>query len=171
MATATFLTVSEYLHSSYEPDAEYVEGRIEERAVGELDHSGLQRKLLLLLSQTAMEASFVCYPELRVQVSAERYRVPDLMLVRVDAPRESIVVTPPLLCIEILSPEDTVRRMMVRVNDFLLMGVPEVWIVDSESRTIQVCTPGGSRLHTEGALQVPQTSAQVKLAEVFSVLR
>jgi len=39
MATATnFVTVQEYLRSSFEPDAEYVAGQIEERVVGENDH-------------------------------------------------------------------------------------------------------------------------------------
>ena len=32
-AAATFVTVEEYLRSSFEPDAEYVDGQIEERAV------------------------------------------------------------------------------------------------------------------------------------------
>ena len=31
-AATTFVTVEEYLRSSFEPDAEYVEGEIEERA-------------------------------------------------------------------------------------------------------------------------------------------
>ena len=33
MATATFVPVETYLRSSYEPDAEYVDGEIEERCV------------------------------------------------------------------------------------------------------------------------------------------
>jgi Uma2 family endonuclease len=41
MATTTSapVTVEEYLSSSYEPDVEYIDGRLEERNVGEIEHS------------------------------------------------------------------------------------------------------------------------------------
>jgi hypothetical protein len=40
MASATRVPVEVYLCSSYEPDAEYVDGEIEERPAGENEHSG-----------------------------------------------------------------------------------------------------------------------------------
>ncbi len=42
MATATTVPIEVYLRSSYEPDAEYVDGVIEERPMGELDHAAWQ---------------------------------------------------------------------------------------------------------------------------------
>jgi hypothetical protein len=43
MATATnVITVQEYLRSSFEPDAEYVAGQVEERTVRENDYSAWQ---------------------------------------------------------------------------------------------------------------------------------
>ena len=43
MATVTYVPVEAYLRSSdYEPDAEYVDGQIEERPMGEFDHSDWQ---------------------------------------------------------------------------------------------------------------------------------
>ena len=32
------VSVEEYLHSVYEPDLDYVDGRLEERNMGEFDH-------------------------------------------------------------------------------------------------------------------------------------
>jgi hypothetical protein len=32
------VTVAEYLRTVYEPDCDYVDGRVEERNVGEFDH-------------------------------------------------------------------------------------------------------------------------------------
>jgi Uma2 family endonuclease len=75
-----------------------------------------------------------------VQVSSTRFRVPDVCVLRKGAPRDQIVVEPPLLCIEVLSPEDTMGRTRQRVRDFLSMGVLEVWIVDPAARSISVCT-------------------------------
>ena len=43
--TTTHVPVEVYLRSSYEPDAEYVDGAIEERAVGENDHSAWQEAI------------------------------------------------------------------------------------------------------------------------------
>ena len=39
---ATLISVEEYLATSYRPDCDYVDGRIEERNLGEYDHSSLQ---------------------------------------------------------------------------------------------------------------------------------
>jgi Uma2 family endonuclease len=178
MASATFIPVGEYLRGSYEPDAEYVDGRIEARPMGEFDHSSLQRQIMLLLSQPEHQLLFLCYPELRVRVAEERYRVPDLCLIKVGVRREQVVVTAPLLCVEILSPEDTMRRTLVRVRDFLGMGVREVWVVDPESRTVQVCVGDGGaavvKEYREGELGVPGlpagVSVAVSLGDMFRVL-
>ena len=170
MAAAALVTASEYLHMSFEHAAEFVDDHVEERPVGERDHSALQKKLLFLLSALRCEPYFEPFQELRVQVSPSRFRVPDLTLIPADAPHEQIVRTPPLLCIEILSPEDTMSRTLGRVRDLLAMGVPEVWIVDPELRSIHVCSGSTLMQHREGSLPVPGTPITVSLAEVFSVL-
>ncbi|MBB6142168.1 hypothetical protein HNQ77_000106 [Silvibacterium bohemicum] len=41
-AAHTSVPVEVYLRSSYEPDAEYVDGEIEERPMGEYEHSSWQ---------------------------------------------------------------------------------------------------------------------------------
>jgi hypothetical protein len=46
--TTTFVSVEEYpRNSSFEPDAEYADGQIEERAVGEFDHSIWQKAIVV----------------------------------------------------------------------------------------------------------------------------
>ena len=173
MATAalnSLITASEYLRTSYEPDAEFVDGRIEERPVGERTHNRVQKQLLILLSQLACQPFFEALQEQRVQVTQTRFRVPDICLLAASAPYEEIARVPPLLCIEVLSPEDTMTRTLVRVRDFLAMGVPEVWIVDPELRTIHVCAGSTLTQHHQGSLAIPQTPITVSIAEVFSVL-
>lgn len=55
MATARNLpiSVSEYLHTSYQPDCDYVDGVIEERNLGELDDAAVQDSLLAWFSHIA----------------------------------------------------------------------------------------------------------------------
>jgi Uma2 family endonuclease len=171
MATSALIPISEYLRGNYEPDAEYVDGRIEERAVGEREHSDLQRQLTLLLNQPEFGAFFVCNPEQRVQVSADRFRVPDLCVIDVDAPYDAIIVTPPMICIEILSRDDTMPRTLVKVRDYLKMGVPEVWVIDHVSRTVQVCVGDRMTERREGLLAILKTGFAIAVEDIFKVLR
>ena len=46
MKTETFVSVEEYLKTSYEPECDYVDGEVQERNVGERDHSILQREFM-----------------------------------------------------------------------------------------------------------------------------
>ena len=170
MATAALISAGEYLNTAFEHDAEFVDVRFEERPVGERDHGLLQRKLLLLLSTPAAEQYFLCIPELRIQTLPSRFRVPDLSLIRTDAPEEQVVTTPPLLCIEILSPEDTMQRTLARVRELLGMGVPEVWVFDPASRTVQVCAGSSRTERSEGMLLVPESPVAVSIADVFAAI-
>src|ERR1017187_8961309 len=69
-------------------------------------------------------------PEQRGQGKAASYRVPDVCVLRENGPREKIITTPPELCIEILSKDDSMSGMMERVEDYFPMGVEACWIMD-----------------------------------------
>ena len=55
MATAIFVPVDQYLRGQYEPDAEYVDGEIEERPMGQFDHASWQQAIQLWFAQHARE--------------------------------------------------------------------------------------------------------------------
>lgn len=40
--TATLLSIEEYLHTSYSPDVDFVDGELEERNLGAFEHARLQ---------------------------------------------------------------------------------------------------------------------------------
>jgi Uma2 family endonuclease len=126
----TFIPVELYLHSSYEPDAEYVDGEIEERPMGEYDHASWQEAIVLWFRQHAQEWNVRSKPELRVKVSPTRYRVPDVTVLDRDRPIEQIITQPPVAVFEVLSPEDTMTRMMRKLNDYSAMGIPQIWLID-----------------------------------------
>ena len=103
MATTAQVPVEIYLHSSYEPDAEYVDGEIEERPVGEYDHASWQRAIVKWFLWHEDDWNVRVLPELRVQVSRTRYRVPDVVVVDHARPIEQILTYPPVAVFEILS--------------------------------------------------------------------
>jgi Uma2 family endonuclease len=130
MATATHIPIEVYLHSSYDPDAEYVDGNIEERTVGEYDHASWQHAIELWFAQHAKEWGIRVRPELRVQVAKTRFRVPDVTVLDRNQPIEQIITHAPVAVFEILSPEDTHSRLMQKLADYEAMGIPQIWVID-----------------------------------------
>jgi Uma2 family endonuclease len=169
-AVVPFVTVDEYLHTSYEPDADYVDGEIEERNMGEMDHADLQSILVTLFRNHQKAWSVKAFTELRVQVAAARFRVPDITVLPADSPRSPVIVTAPLLCIEILSPEDRYLRSVKKYEDYLAMGVPEVWIFDPAERIVYLRRPGRQIEQRVGKLELAGTPVSLDLADVFRVL-
>src|SRR6185436_13011588 len=108
MSTATAVSLSEYLTTSYRPDCDYLDGELLERNVGEWDHSRLQMLLSRYLSNREKQWGIVVVVEQRVQVKARRFRVPDITVVAGEPAAEPIITKPPFLCVEILSPSDRV---------------------------------------------------------------
>lgn len=169
MSSTTSISVSEYLHSSYSPDRDYVDGRVEERNVGEHDHAAVQAALILWFGQRQDEWNIEVLPEQRIRISATKFRVPDICLVSLDQPVEQILTKPPLACIEILSPEDTLRRMQERINDYRGFGVANVWVLDPVTQRGYDCQSSGFLDATE--FSIPGTPIRLSLSELFARIR
>ncbi|MDP9051118.1 MAG: Uma2 family endonuclease [Acidobacteriota bacterium] len=170
MASSVLVPVTQYLSNNYSPDCDYVDGEVQERNLGEQDHSDLQTRIAVLLSGSQNLSFIRVNTELRVQTGETRFRVPDICVRKKTAPSEQIVKHPPLLCIEILSPEDTLTRTRQKVRDYLDMGVREVWVVDPISRGIMVFSGATMVEHTAGELSVPETPVILALVDIFKVL-
>ena len=162
------LSLDEYLHTVYKPDCDFVDGHLEERNLRELEH-GLLLTYWFRLHRDEWNIRVV--PELRTRVSAHRVRIPDITVYRADeGPREQVRVTPALLAIEIISPEDRLPRMLVRLNDFLRMGVPNIWLIDPEERIAYVYREQGLRMVEDPRLSLPDSPIYIDLSELFKAL-
>lgn len=168
MASRTLISVEEYLRTSYRPDCDYVDGEVQERNLGEWDHASLQMRVLMYFGIRQQQWGIRVVPEQRVQVSPTRFRVPDVCVV-LGEPTEQIFTKPPFLCIEVLSPEDRMKRMRERVDDYLAMGVPYVWVLDPSARCAYAVTPAeGWREAKDGVLRTENPALKVPLAEIFA---
>jgi len=164
------ISVREYLGTSYRPDCEYIDGRIEERNLGEYDH-GLVQIILGQLFMNHREAWKIrAVTDVRTQVKRSRFRVPDLSVLRADAPRERIISHPALIVIEILSPEDRLSRFQDRIEDYLAFGVENIWVIDPERREAYTATASGLHPVRTNELTVPETPIRVVLSELFAEL-
>jgi Uma2 family endonuclease len=161
------LSLEEYLVTGYEPDCDFVDGSLEHRNVGEWDHSRLQLKIGAYFIAHYEGQGMRVAPELRIRVAPGRVRIPDLCVFLAD-PKQRVPSTPPFLCIEILSPEDRMVRLEVRINDYLAMGVNTVWILDPETRQVYTATAAeGLREVKSGVLRTESPAIEMPLAEVF----
>jgi len=164
MASATQISVAEYLNRSYRPDREYVDGEVRERSVGKWEHARIQWLLAGWFGQHESLWEIVGSTEQRMQVSAMRVRVPDLVVLR-PGPQPDILIEPPLLVVEILSPDDTYSDTEERARDYWAMGVETVWIIDPKTRSGRMCSGmdwvGSRRLEVRG------TAIYVELDELF----
>ena len=167
MAATILTSVQEYLATSFRPDREYADGAVLERHVGERDHSRAQMRLSAYLFNRAAEWGIHVFPEQRVQVKPTRFRVPDIAVVAGDEPDEQVLTTPPFLCVEVLSKDDTVSSMPERIDDYLDFGVSQVWVLDPRLRRVFVQTREGMRTVHVGEVRTEQPDIAVPLDSIF----
>jgi Uma2 family endonuclease len=165
MSAAALVSVQEYLNTTWHPDRDFVDGEVVERTLGEFSHGRLQLNMGAWLRARENAWRFRAVVEVRLQITTSRFRIPDVMLVSADAPREQIVRTPPLVCIEILSPDDSMRRMMDRLDDYFSIGVPVCWVVDPVRGCGWIATRGNLAEVADGVLRAGVI--EMPLAEVL----
>jgi Uma2 family endonuclease len=164
MATAIQLPLAEYLQTSFRPDREFIDGELLERNVGQWDHARVQWLLAGWFMNHEAEWGVIGSTDQRMQVAVNRIRIPDLVVLRPGTQRP-VLTEPPLLTIEILSPDDTYSDLEERCQDYLAMGVQSMWIVDPKSRTGRACT--GNTWTASDQLKVPGTPIFVELPTLF----
>ena len=67
-------------------------------------------------------------------------RVPDIaVFVRTNVvEQDGYIHSPPELVVEVLSPANTRAERTEKLKDYESLGVPEVWVVSPEARTVEV---------------------------------
>jgi Uma2 family endonuclease len=168
MGTTTLVSVEEYLRTSFpDADREYVDGRIVERNVGEVDHSDVQSSVLHYLRKHHKKRVWAGV-EVRVQVKTTRFRIPDVTVVLGPKPAERIIRTPPAIAIEVLSPDDRAGYLEEKIADYLAFGIPYIWVINPETRRAFVHTAQGSHEVKDGVLRAEAVNIEVPLTEIFA---
>ncbi|MGA7234047.1 MAG: Uma2 family endonuclease [Bryobacteraceae bacterium] len=147
--------LTEYLTTVYRPDREYIDGVIEERNLGEYDHANLQTAIAAWFRARMHEWEIRVVVEQRIQVSETRYRVPNVAVFRREQKIEQIFTTPPLIIVEVLSPEDRLHKVFDRCEDYRRFGAENIWIVSPQGPKLWIATAaalieGGARVSAGG---------------------
>jgi Uma2 family endonuclease len=167
MATISRIPMAAYLETTFRPDREYLDGELRERNVGKWEHARVQWLLAHWFGNHEKEWGITGSTEQRVRVSENRVRIPDLVVLTA-GPQPDVLTDPPMLVIEILSPDDTYSDTQERTQDYRAMGVETVWIVDPKIRTGRMCI--GTEWIEATRLEVKGTPLFVNLPDIFSQL-
>src|SRR5207302_237545 len=103
--------------------------------------------------------------EVRVKIRDGRYLIPDIYVGRGRTRLRGVLTVPPLIWIEILSPEDRPLRVNCKVKEVLEFGAAYVWVIDPETLESELRTRESSVSLTDHTLRIPGTEIVVPLTE------
>jgi Uma2 family endonuclease len=118
----------------------------------------------------------VRFSPLRLQVAPEKFREPDLLLLRSagDPRGENRYWTGADLTLEVVSDDKPERDLVQKRGEYAEAGVPEYWIVNPQTETITVLTlkereyvEAGCHLRGEQAVSILLAGFAVDVAAVF----
>jgi Uma2 family endonuclease len=167
MSTATLVSVDEYLATSYRPDCDYMDGELIERNLGQQPHSNCQGMTYSWFRERRRALRLKPFMEMRLRVAERRFRIPDVCVVQLPVPSEPVFTIAPYICVEILSPDDTFPKLQERLDDYLRMGVPNVWVIDPESQRAWQIVREGHLEVLDGILRTTDRNVHLPVADLF----
>ena len=166
MSTQTLVSEQEYLNTSYEPDCEYLDGVLVERNVGTKGHSKMAFLVARFFWHRRKLWDISVFTDVRTRIRPGRYLLPDVIVYSGQEPDEEVFTTPPLIWIEILSPDDRPIRVSRKVRELLEFGVPYVWIIEPQTLESELHTRQGSTILNDSVLRIPGTPIEVPLQQL-----
>lgn len=174
------ITPDEFEQMSGTEGYELVDGELKEKGMG-LESSWVQLRIGRLLATWAeagghgwvfdSEGGFRCFPH-----RPNLVRKPDASFVRLGRFKDDQVPgghghLVPDLAVEVVSPNDDYYKVEDKVNDYLLVAVPMIWVVNPPTRSVYVYVATGviRRLAADDELigDPILPGFRVKVAELF----
>src|SRR5277367_158548 len=135
MGARSATSVDRYLHASFpDLDQEFRDGELVERSLPDYLHSRAQALFIVFFEALRNRLSVYVCPELRLKLREGLYLIPDVAVFYPVPPSESVPSTPPLVVIEVLSPDDRWSAVRENLEEYRAWGVKHVWLVDPHSR-------------------------------------
>ena len=167
MASTAFVPVEEYLQDVDNTHREYVDGVLIDKPVPTWMHGILQAWIAVLIMRRSPQ--YFAAVEVHSRLRDTEFRLPDVAVqLRDIVQKESYAKQPPLLCVEILSPEDRLGATFAKCERYHDWGVPTCWIIDPEKRRAWTYERGGEPVQLNENLMA--ADIRVSFADIFSVL-
>jgi Uma2 family endonuclease len=168
MATSTRIPIEQYLMTAYEPDAEFVNGEVEERAMGEYDHNVVQWAILDWFRRHDKKWQTRTIQKQRTRLKSGNVRIPDVSVWPRSAPVEVVFTNPQLIAVEVLSPEDRQAKVQEKIDDYRQFGIGHIWVVDPIKRMGWNCSDGNWL--RQSRFEISGSPIYLELEELFREL-
>lgn len=147
-ATKTVLTAQEFDNYPFEEDKRYEldEGQLIEMTRPAYKHNRVTKELLVELEIFLLKNPLgeVLLSENLYALSSNTRRSPDVAVILGDRHEElenaKVIPIVPDIAAEVLSPSETLRTIHRKLKQYFAAGVKEVWLIDPESREVEVWT-------------------------------
>ena len=101
-----------------------------------------------------------------MRLAEDLYRIPDVAVFEGTGPTEAVPTAPPLLVVEISSPEDRLDATLQKLDEYRTWGVRHIWLIEPERKRIHVYDQGS--LTAVSRLELPQFGFAVTAHELFA---
>jgi Uma2 family endonuclease len=127
---------------------ELVDGRLEVLPMPTDEHQGLLEWLSDALRAALGPRGVVRVAPLRLRLPSGRFREPDILALRDagDSRRRNRYWHGADLIVEIVSPDDPARDLVIKRAEYAAARVPEYWIVDPRAQTVTVLRLAGESM-------------------------
>ncbi len=170
------LTLEEYLALPEEkPYREFIHGRAVAKPMTNTDHGNLANSILFSLTLYAHRLGGKVAPEISVLLGEEpdqRVLLPDAAYWAPGRQRRSYPSNAPTVAVEVRSPSQTCPEQREKCRFYVEHGVEAAWLVDPDSRTVEVFEGGQERTLTMGdaLTSVAMRGFELSIAELFRAL-
>jgi Uma2 family endonuclease len=132
-------------------------------------HPGVQKRLIVIFSALEDRHRVYAFPELRVQLAGDLFRVPDIAVFAGAPPSQPVPDRPPLCVVEIVSRDDRYTELLQKVDEYHRWGVPHIWVVDPWLERLSIYD--GSGLRQTAELGLPGIDRHVAIADLIRGLK
>jgi len=99
-----------------------------------------------------------------MHVGEQRYRIADVAVYEGEEPQGAVPAETPLVVIEILSPDDRMSETLDKLSEYRAWGVPHVWMVDPDTRSLYTYEDSG--LREVNSFQLPEYGVRIALDDL-----
>ncbi len=139
-----WVSVEEYLRTSYKPDRELIDGQLLEKPMPTRIHGFVQMLIGIWFGMHMKEWEVAPESEVRTHVRASNYRLPDVSITPFSTKFTKTQEKAPIIAIEIRSDDDRGSDLQKRAGDLRAMGVRDIWLIDPEERSAKVWSDRGA---------------------------
>ena len=100
-----------------------------------------------------------------MRLAEDLYRIPDVAVFEGTGPNEEIPASPPLLIVEVSSPDDRLHDLLQKLEEYRMWGVRHIWLAEPELKKLYVYDRGS--LTEIAQLELPEFHFALTAAELF----